>query len=270
MFELVNKDVEFDEIDADGREALITGLINRVARNDFSMADSGVERWDKGWGENLEAFKASKNIIDLVPKYVLRKSPLRLNGTLIQPRTDQFELNWINDHQQFLFKQLRNYDAIYEFGCGSCYNLAVLKLMYPNKKLVGLDWSKMSIKICEQLDIEGRQFDFFYPDSDFEFAPNSAVLTWGALEQTGNKVGPFIRWLKSKKPAFIMHSEPIVEWYNESNLLDAVTILIHKHRGFMVGLPNLLRLMDVNIIKEHRTGFGSLLLEGYSQLWWKP
>lgn len=251
-------------------EAELSALLYRYHKGDFSRVVYGDKaRWDKGWGENLADFLKTNDPQALVPKYLLRGTPMRLFGQLVQPLDPRFELHWVHVYQEWLFEQFRPYDAIYEFGCGSAYNLALLKARYPEKKIVGLDWSQPAVDICTKLGIEGRRFDFFDP-ADFALAPNAAVFTFGALEQTGERAGAFIEWLAAKKPALVVFSEPIVEWYDPRNVQDALAVVIHEKRNFLRGLPSLIKKAGGEVLRERRTGIGSILLEGYSQLWWKP
>lgn len=252
------------------REEELSALLFRYHAGTFSkVVDGDKARWDKGWGENLSEFLHTGDQLALVPKFVLRHEAMRLFGELIKPVDQRFEFNWLRVYQEWLFEQFRPFDAVYEFGCGSAYNLSLLKERYPDKKLVGLDWSQPAVDICTKLGIEGRRFDFFAP-TDIEIVPNSVVLTFGALEQTGARAGPFIQWLASKQPELCVFSEPIVEWYDRTNVQDALAACIHDKRNFMFGLPNLVKKAGGEIVRERRTGIGSILLEGYSQLWWKP
>lgn len=252
------------------REDELTALLYRYHKGEFSKVVYGDKaRWDKGWGENLSDFVKSGDVQTLVPKYVLRGTPMRLFGELIQPVDPRFEFNWLRVYQEWLFEQFRPYDCIMEFGCGSAYNLSLLKQRYPDKRLIGLDWSQPAVDICTKLGIEGRRFDFFNP-SDIEIPPNTAVLTFGAIEQTGERCRPFIDWLAARKPALVVFSEPIVEWYDPRNMQDALAVVINEKRNFLRGLPQMVKSAGGEITRSRRTGIGSILLEGYSQLWWQP
>ncbi len=251
------------------REAELSALLFRYHAGDFSKVVEGDKaRWDKGWGENLSEYLKTGDADSLIPKFVLRHAPMRLFGELVKPVDPRFEFNWLRVYQEWLFEQFKPFDAIYEFGCGSAYNLSLLKERYDDKKIVGLDWSQPAVDICTKLGIEGRKFDFFAPH-DTEIAPNSVVFTFGALEQTGSRCGEFIRWLAAKKPALAVFSEPIVEWYDRGNLQDAFAVAISDKRNFMWGLPKIVAECGGKIVRERRTGIGSILLEGYSQLWVK-
>lgn len=69
-------------------------------------------------------------------------------------------------------KYFEKVDAIYEFGCGSGINIAILAQMFPEKKIVGLDWAAASKKILDKLakaktgriELRGRNItkDFVY------------------------------------------------------------------------------------------------------------
>lgn len=252
------------------RENELTALLYRYHKGDFSKVVYGDKaRWDKGWGENLADFLKSGDVQTLVPKYVLRGTPMRLFGQLVQPMDARFEYNWLRVYQEWLFEQFRPYDCIMEFGCGSAYNLSLLKQRYPEKRLIGLDWSQPAVDICTKLGIEGRRFDFFDP-ADVAIPPNTAVLTFGALEQTGERAKPFIDWLAARKPALVVFSEPIVEWYEPHNMQDALAVVINEKRNFLRGLPQMVKAAGGEITRTRRTGIGSILLEGYSQLHWRP
>lgn len=263
-------DWRYRVVRGDEREAELSALLYRYHKGDFSRVVYGDKaRWDKGWGENLAEYRKTGDPESLVPKYVLRGTPMRLAGELIKPVDPRFEFNWLRVYQEWLFEQMRPYDCIMEFGCGSAYNLSLLKARYPDKRIIGLDWSQPAVDICAALDLEGRRFDFFNP-ADIEVPANTCVLTFGALEQTGERARPFIDWLASKRPAIVMHSEPIVEWYDPKNTLDALAIVINEKRNFLSGLPAMVKAVGGEVVRTRRPGIGSILLEGYSQLWWKP
>ena len=68
--------------------------------------------------------------------------------------------------------------------------------------------------------------------------------------------------------------EPTIELYDESNLLDYLAMRFHVKRGYTEGyLPRLRELESQNkveILKVKRLFFGSLYMEGYSCLIWRP
>lgn len=263
--------------------AVMRSLLERIERHDFSMVDPADKtRWVHGWGENLRDFVESKGAVEaLSPKYIRPDLPLRLHQQFVRAEEQRFELRWYRVFQEWLFRTyLRPYSTIYEFGCGSGINVALLAQMFPEKKIVGLDWAEPSCEIVNQMrrmhgwNTEGRQFDFFNPDPTLRIPPDSAVLTVGALEQTGTGHGRFIDYLAATKPALCVFIEPIHDWYDASQPIDALAIRIHDLRNFWKGFPDRLREMQRNgraeIIKQKRSFFGSLLLEGYSQTIWRP
>ena len=102
----------------------------------------------------------------------------------------------------------------------------------------------------------------------------AVVLTVGAMEQTGKIWRPMLDYLLAAKPKRVVHIEPIVEWYDHNNPVDQTAIEAHTARGFWSGYPTAIWDLerDGKVRVEHfeRTGFGSLLIEGYSQLVWRP
>lgn len=260
-------------------------LLATIRDDLLHFTPAGPERkqqWEIGWRENLEAFRERKTIGALVPKYYRDYQPLRLHQHMVWPVTPRFELNWFVTLLAWLFKAyLGKTETVYEFGCGSGFNLAGLAYyMGRDKAYVGLDWAQASVDIlddvrhCWGLNIEGRQFDLFQPDYTLQLAPDSVVLTVATLEQTGRNYEEFLQYLLSQRPALCVNIEPIVEWYDPDNDVDQTAILYHRARNYLEGFPQRLKELEregrVEILKMKRSYFGSLYHEGYSQVIWRP
>ncbi|HLG14363.1 MAG TPA: class I SAM-dependent methyltransferase [Blastocatellia bacterium] len=276
-------DFRYRKLDRDESDAVLLDALKKIDSGQFSVAGKdGKSRWERGWSGNLEEFKEhSYDLTKLVPKYIRQNQPLRLDQSYITPVHQDFELNWYEVFRLWLFRTyFDEVDTVYEFGCGTGFNLAVLAQLYPSKTFYGLDWTAASRDIVNQLaktygwKMTGLLFDFFSPDKRVKIAENSAILTIGALEQTGRDYETFLHYLLSASPRLCVHVEPIVEWYDENNLLDYAAIRFHKKREYWEGFPNRLRELEregkVEVLKAKRSYFGSLYLEGYSQLIWRP
>lgn len=207
--------------------------------------------------------------------------PVRLYSDFVRTEDPEFELHWYEIFRLWLLSTYcRSFDHVFEFGCGSGFNVATLAQLYPEATITGLDWAQPSCDIVERLrtlkgmKTHGRLFDFFNPDYGVEIPAGSAVLTIGALEQTGDNNAAFLEFLMSKKPALVVHVEPILDWYDPNSLVDHLAIRIHESRNFWRGFPERLERLAqegrVEILKKKRAYVGSLLLEGFSQLIWRP
>jgi SAM-dependent methyltransferase len=265
------------------REQVLLDVLKRIDSGTLSLAgEEGKSRWEKGWGENRDAFIQSGFDLDkLVPKYIRPRHPVRLNQQYVLPADSEFELRWYEIFRTwFLENHLGSFDAVFEFGCGSGFNVARTAQMFPGKKLVGLDWAKASSEILEAMakhygwNISGRVFDFFNPDYGLDVPANSAFFTIGALEQTGERWGAFLDFVLAKKPKYIFHIEPIYEWYETDNLVDYAARRFHwmrKYwRGYVGRVEELAKAGKVEVLKRKRSYFGSLFIEGYSQFFWRP
>ena len=269
--EIINHDWNYKVVGDHGH--IILDLLKRIDAKDFSIVGQNDERWQKGWQENLDEFRRTQDISALEPRYLRPSKYLRLNSQFIEPADPMFERNWYRVFRGwFARRYLGEFDAIFEFGCGSGHNVAFLAQEFPDKMIVGLDWTVASTEIVRALSdlmpnvYEAKApFDFFKP-WDIAFPRNSAVLTIGALEQTGNRWEPFAQFLNRANPAASFHIEPVLKHYDEHNLVDRTAIEIHKARGFWTGPIT----SSLGMAWNHRTGFGSLLLEGYSQFQWCP
>lgn len=270
--EIERHDWSYSLVDGPTSNKAVIDLLQMVERRAFSIVGENSERWEKGWGENLAEFRRTGDVGTLAPQYLRPAKFLRLDGQFIEPADPMFEANWYRVFRGwFARRYLAGFDCICEFGCGSGHNVAFLAQEFPDKTVIGTDWSSASVEILAELSrtfphVSGIRFDFFEPPLRKNWLPlNTAVLTVGALEQTGLRWRPFLEFLRRSEPAMCFHIEPILEWYDPNNLIDHTAIKIHEARGFWRGFVN-----EIAPLWKQRTGFGSLLLEGYSQLAWLP
>ncbi len=267
--DIARYDWHYEAVDAQASNKIILDLLQMAEKRSFSVAGENVERWEKGWTENLEEFRRTKDLSALTPKYLRPSQYVRLNSQFIEPADPMFEANWYAVFRGwFARRHLAQFDWIFEFGCGSGQNIAFLAQEFPDKTIVGFDWCEASADILEVLalpNVRSGRFDFFEPDLMMMFPPNSAVITMGALEQTGLRWRPFLGFLNRAMPARCFHIEPIVEWYDPTDLIDHTAIKVHGARGFWRGFVN-----EIEPVWTHRTKFGGMSLEGYSQFAWSP
>lgn len=262
------------------------GNNNCVALLDPNVMKSGEHRkseWEDGWGENLTEISQEKgNINSIIPKYFNKYGAIRWRGKFIKPVSEKFEYQSLGIILDWLFdKYFRDYDSIYEFGCGPAYNLLRARETNKDAKLWGLDWAESSQAIIDKIRLDGvdknifgHNFDYFNPDLDFNIDKNSIVFTVASLEQVGNKWDKFIDYLIEQKPSMCIHVEPVGEMLDDDVLLDYLSIQYFKKRNYLEGLLNGLRDREkqgkINILKTTRTHIGSLFIEGYSVIIWKP
>jgi SAM-dependent methyltransferase len=238
--------------------------------------------WESCWSDNLQKFIDGGYDPDkLVPDFIKPGQPIRLHQDYVIPDSARFELEFFQVCRAFLFDRFfADAQSVYEFGCGSGFNLLALARQQPGKKLCGLDWSVSSNRTLDLmgqklgLDIRGRHFDFFKPDAGLELGPASGVLTMCALEQVGPRHGNFVEFLLAKRPAICVNMEPLLELYDEGNPVDNLAIRFHRKRGYLDGFLTSLRKLAgagrLEILEERRFYFGSLYHECYSYVAWRP
>lgn len=282
--ELIQKgDFRYDIIAGKHKEQIIIQVLERIFSTDLVKA--GEERqidWEQGWKENLDEFIASGyDLNKLVPKYFKKNVPARLNLEYIMPVSPDFVFAYTHVYRHWLFrKYFRDVENIYEFGCGPAYHLAYLAQLYPDKRLFGLDWATSSQEIIKNLarhfkwKIEGHRFDFFKPQPNFSLKKNSAILTFGALEQVGGNHGPFIELLLKNRPSICVNVECLSELYDSDNLLSYLALKYHQKRNYLSGylttLQRLERENKIEIIKFHYHKFGNLFDDALSYVIWMP
>ena len=276
-------DLTYETLSEEEFRNVLLKLLREIDQNRFSVSGkSRITDWERGWGENLEAFREKEFQVEaLVPKYITKNHWKRLYHEFISPSDVNFEVSFYNIYRTFLFKRyLSQFDPIYEFGCGTGYNLYLLGELFPEKKLFGLDWAQNSVDLVQLIgkkkdrNMQGARFDFFEPDYAMDVPAQSAFVTFNSMEQIGENFLPFLQWILKKKPAICINSEPFYELYNDKKLLDYLAKKYHKQRNYLIGYyDELLRLEKagkIEIVKAQRVKFGSFFHEGYSYVVWKP
>lgn len=273
---------KYNKVDGKKYDEAILKVIKTL--DSQALKISGPDRlhdWEKGWEENLQAFKRSKyDLNQLIPKFVKEDAYIRFQGNFIEPQSDSFETDFVTVIRYYLYdKYYKNLDTLYEFGAGTGLNLIAASEMFPEMKLVGLDWTNSSIKIINSIkkrlniNISGERFDLFNPDKNYRLNKNSAILTIGALEQLGQNFKPFINYLLRSKPKICINLETLYEVYDQNNLLDylAMKYLEKRNylRGFLPYLKNLEAKKKISILEIRRT-FGSFYHDGYTYIVWRP
>ncbi len=226
------------------------------------------EQWEKGWNENLKSG-------DVTPRYFGKYKVNRINQRFVVGNTKKFEQNMLYSIiDELTWKYLADKKDIYEFGCGTGHNLLRIQKINKTARLHGFDWVKSSQAIVRKLGFNAKQFDFFEPDFSIGLQPDSAVITVAALEQVGTRFEQYLKYLLRNKPSIVVHIEPIPELLDPTNLLDYLSIKYMQKRKYLNGYLDTLRIMEKNglikILEARRSGVGSLFIDGYSIICWKP
>ncbi len=279
---LSSSDFRYRRLGQEERDLVLLGVLKEL--DEGTLTQVGAHRqgiWNEVWCEQLDRFNAAENsLASLDPKFVAAKPIMRVLGDYAIATDPRLELNLYAAVRQILFKRwLSEVESIYEFGCGSCFNLAHFAKLNPALRLVGLDWSVAATKLAEKLgknnlNITGRHFDFFQPDENLILDSNSAAVTFCALEQVGDKFTPFLDFLLNQKPTICLHMEPIEEFYQKDDVFDWLALRYHKMRGYLTGFHTRLKELEdegrLEILDAKRLGFGSLHHEGFSVVVWRP
>ena len=276
-------DTEYKVYSGIEREKLIVEILKLIdSDRQVIGASERTNVWNDGWNENLNLLKNNNYQLDsLLPKFIKKNRPMRFMGEYILPNEQNFEHEYFNIFRSWLFdKYFSDYDSIYDIGCGSSYNLVELCKKFPDKKIYGFDFVQSSVDIVNEIseyykfNTEGKIFDITNPDRDISLDDNSLVFTAGVIEQVASKFEKFVEYLLEMKPKLVVHVEPIYELYDQDILFDYLAAKFHYKRGYTRGyLPKLFDLEKagkIEIIKLKRLNFGSLLMEGFTCIAWKP
>jgi hypothetical protein len=274
--------LKFAEIPDDAQVELRAGTAKKIEDGFAVVGAHRVGIWRDAWQEQLERFETSGfDIKSLNPKFVDGSVILRWQDRYIRSVTDHFELHFMEILRDILFrKYFSDVDSFFEFGSGSAFNVAAYAGLYPDVPACALDWAPAAVRIAELLrerlgmKVCGERFDFFAPSNDLVLGPRSGVFTMCALEQTGDRFGPFLEYLLDQKPMRVVHVEPTLELYDPRSAHDRLAIEYHTRRKYLNGLlPALQKLAAAGRIKipySHRLRFGSRFHECFSVHVWEP
>ena len=282
--ELINKiDFNYEIVTGDERDQAVLNVLKKIETDKQVIASpERQDAWEKGWEENLNSFIEKGNDLSaLIPKFIRPNQLIRLFGNYIKPSNPLFELDFFRVFRLWIFKKyFKDVSSIYEFGCGTGFNLVELAKMYPDKKLYGSDFVSSSRdlvnKIAEayKFNLKGFLFDMLKPDENITLDKNSAIYTFGSLEQLGGKIEAFLQFILKRQPEICINLEPTIELYDENNLFDYLAIKFHRKRGYTKGyLPRLKDLESqckIEILKVKRLYFGSTFMEGFTYMIWRP
>lgn len=234
--------------------------------------------FEHGWGENLLALLSGvEPELALKPAY-FRKTPyLRFNRSLIVTENSNLEYDLFTLARILIFaKYLAGYEYITEIGCGSCQNLLLIARLFPCAKLEGLDWTNTSVKIAQELSrllkrrITGHAFDMLSPIDTF-IKKGSAIITIHAMEQLGRDYEPFLQFIMNAEPGIVIHYEPIIEFYDDSDLLDYVALLYSRKRNYLTDYYKRLLILEaegrIEILDAWRPNLGGVIHESSIIAW---
>ena len=267
-------DFRYRRLDRNERDDVIQGILNKLD----SFTKTGAHRheiWESCWADARTAFdEADNNLVALDPTFLGAHPIVRIGGDFAKPRDPKFETHWFRVMRRWLFERfMPGASRIFEFGCGSGFNLAAAARLFPQAQLTGLDWVNQ-VALTQGYNLKGRRFDFFNPDDSLSLGPDSVILTCAALEQTGRDFTLFSEWLLHQRPKLVLNIEPILEFYDPSSLVDTTAMRYHAQRAYLNGyfswLKDREREGQVDIILARRLYFGSLYHEAYSVLAWQP
>jgi hypothetical protein len=264
-------------------ESLLMRIITRIDEDQQVIgALDRKEVWEKGWQENLDEFnKSNFDEKMLVPKFIRSNNPIRYNQRYIFPEHPEFELNYVRVFRKwYLEHYFAKVENIYEFGCGTGFNLLAAAELFPKKKFFGSDFVQSSINLLntigksKKISLSGALFDMINPNYDYHIQDNSGIFTFGSLEQLASKTDNMLNYLITQKPEICVHTEPALELYDPTNLSDYLAIKFQGKRGYTTGLiPKLKKLESegkIELLKVKRLYVGSLYMEGYNLIVWKP
>jgi trans-aconitate methyltransferase len=275
-------DFEYTQLNEEDTREVTLKILVELEREIEAAGPHRLDQWEKGWGENLTEFNTSNKIDSLAPKYFSKYPIIRWRQNFISPRSSTMEQDGLKLIIQWLVEEYaKDCSSLYEFGCGTGSNLVWIRELMPDIELTGLDWARSSQEIIDLVSIrssdaklQSKNFDYFKPDFDVELKQNSAVLTVASLEQTGKNYSDFLEYLLAKRPKVVIHIEPMWDSLDPNNLLDYLSIRYMKKRNYLDGFREYIWSLSndgkIEVKVDRRTYLGSLYIDGYSVLVWKP
>lgn len=274
--------------------------LTRVSEKDFSSLQKHMERelskeltqsgphrreaWDSGWAKNLRDFNKSGHEDSLIPGYFEKSSFVRLSDVMYRTTSGKTEATLLAFLVNLIVAKCKDsygFTDIHEFGCGTGVHVCRLAKIYQDSNVVGYDWAKSSQELIEAAsrlqelnNLRAQNFDFFAPSKETFLKPTDLILTVAALEQTGADFLPFTKFILENKPGLIINIEPMSELLDTSNFLGAFSSQYFLKRNYLRGYFDYLVELEesgiIEILESGRSTIGSLFIEGYSFVVWRP
>jgi hypothetical protein len=274
-------DLRYRELTKEERDYYILHNFNILTNDIVVSGKHRINEWESGWEENLNLFKSSKNINDLIPKYHGKNRIVKWMGDVVMPLTENFDYKI---HICFVDAIVRHYlndvTNIFELGCGPAYHLVRLNQYNKKINLYGTDWATSSQKIINSineildLNITPINLDFFNPNYEIEIPENTGVYTVASLEQIGEEYKKIVDFIIDKKIKICVHMEPIGEILDDDKLIDYLSIKYFEKRNYLKGYLTYLETLEsqgkIEIINKQRIYSGSYFVEGHSLIVWRP
>jgi len=264
-------------------ESLILQILRRIESDSQIVgAPDRRQKWQKGWKENLDELRSSGEAeLSLVPKFIRPGVPIRWMQRYLMPEDPSFELNYVTILRNWFATQyFSDVENIYEFGCGTGFNLLGISKLFPGKNLYGSAFVESSVEIVRTLALTntsirgGEVFDMLHPNDNYKILPNSAVFTFGAIEQLAGDIDAIFEYFWKSQAEIVLHIEPEADFYEQDNLIDFLAYKFQTKRGYSRGISRKLSEWKAagraEVINARRLYFGSLLMEGYNLFVWKP
>jgi len=275
-------DFSFSELDQFEQNKIQYEIEQNIVHGFSQVGSHRADIWEGAWNEVKGKFvNLDYDPIALNPNFISNYNYVRWNGRYVRPNNRRLELSFFEVLRDWIFTEfLANADNVYEFGSGSGFNIVNLSRKFPEKQLIGFDWSASATEILNLYaqstgaNVKGCQFDFFNPDLSVEVPDNTVFVTFCAFEQIGSKFQSILDFFISKRPTLVIQMEPTIEFYDIHNPFDQIAIKYHEHRKYLHGyyakLCNLAGASKINLISSRRLNFGSKYNECYSLHIWQP
>ncbi len=280
---------ELLQIDSTYHFALSDEITEYVANLEMLISSPKIERsreetyaaFEKGWSENYNRLISEGVSLEaLKPGYFRGSKFLRFQKRIIVSQNDQLEFDLFKIARLLIFsKFLQGQEIIWELGCGSCENLLMLSDLFPTAELHGADWTRASEKIANHLGrvlqkkISGTVFDMNDISHAPHIRPGCALLSIHAFEQLGCSFHDILHYLIRYKPSLVVQYEPVLEFYDSSNLYDNLAIRYCLKRNYLNGYFSALQQLEnageIQILAAFRPELGGVLHES-SLIVWKP
>lgn len=275
-------DLSFELLSEQERDQIILKCIYFLINDNVEVGKHRHNVWEFGWKENLDNFKINHDFDDLIPKYFNKSNIIRWNQKFIKSKNDFFDYKITSLMIDSIFCHFvkNKFDNLYEFGCGTGYNLLRFCNYDTNINLIGLDWVESSQNIIKEINkvfpskkIIGKNFNYFDIDKSIEIEKNSVILTCASLEQIGSDFKDIVDFWISKKPELCINFENEIDFLDHNDLIDGISISLSKKRNYLNGFLKYLTKLEnkgiIDIIYQKRLFFGTMLHEGYPVIIWR-
>lgn len=276
--------LQYEPLDAAARDDVLLSVLRELDKSSLNISSSDrLDVWERGWGEIADAVQAQGLTYENLRPQYFRHKVMRMQGSYVTVPDGRFEFALCHLVKTLLYtRYIEDGDKVVDLGTGTASNVYLLMRLFPHSEVLGCDWALRSVGLVDVVGAHfggrarGARLNMLDPA---EFGGlgdirDKVVLSVHSFEQLGTRFGPILAAVADGRPKWVVQIEPLLEHYDENDLVGHIAVAYHRRRGFLSGYLEALKGLEaqgrIEIAKHARVPVGNMFHEPYGVIVWRP